>query len=632
MAQDFFLRLITQRAAGGAPIVRERRVKGPQLNIGRSAENDIVLADLSVDPRHARLRLTGPGRALVESVGGLPFQSGGKDLQRIELDVAAQPELTFGEYQLKLEPGDDGDVVVIVTREEADHVPSPSVFSLRASLFSRRRLAWTFGVGILLVALLIPVFASGLFRGEKIRPDQQWSTGPLAEAHAFLEADCNACHQKAFVAVRDTACMSCHEQKHPLQQANFDADLQQRGSPFSPVAVPEHGTEGLPADELHDRLRKGTPPTGGWMGRVQSAFNHPTDRCASCHIEHTKATGPQGTAAPTAPRQAKPTLVVVNTCESCHTQLKMRLSDTKLIDTPDWGKHPKFRPQVTQDARDNAVAPRLWLTSNPREANGLIFPHDLHVDPLGGPARQAIGLGRTKPGASPVTCTSCHAREGTDFKPVNMERDCEACHSLAFAQGPNGLAKLPHEEPEKVLAYLNQFYGGGGQGAGVMRAAFTGNGACVACHTITWKGSMPVVARVHLSQDFMPRSDFNHMIEQHGGKSADELVCRDCHRSPALRANPAATRAQPWRISSNAADLMMPDKAQCDTCHGNEKARKADSAPADCKTCHSFHDPGLATCDPQDRPLEIRTWPKVASAPKCGVKPRRFATAQAPAS
>jgi hypothetical protein len=632
MASNFTLRLITQRAAGGDPIIRERQVEGPTVSIGRSVENDVVLADLSVDPRHAQIMAVAPGRVRVETVGGLPFIANGKSDQRVELDLASKPQLAFGDYTLALEPAPDGDVAVIVTRVEAEHAPEPSIFSLKAKLLGRRRLAWTLGLGVLALCLIIPVFFSDLFQGQKIRPDQQWSSGPLSQAHAFLEKDCNACHQKAFVAVRDQACLSCHGKAAPGGQLAVDRRVRELGSPFRPIPVAEHGVAGFSAAEMHKRLIRGEPPTGDWLNRVQAVFNHPTDRCASCHVEHTHATGgAQASAkAPAPPRQEKPTLIVVRDCQACHSQLKMRLKDTTLIDTPNWEKHPRFRPQVTRGGRD-APGPRLWLTSNPREETGLIFPHDTHLNPLGGPARQAIGLGRTHPDAGPVTCTSCHERQGEGFRPVEMERDCEACHSLAFANRGGALVKLPHEEPAKVMAFLTNFYGGGGAAAGVYRAAFSPGGACVDCHTISWRGAEAVVAPVHLSQSFMPRSGFNHAIEQHGAKSVDEKVCRDCHRSAALKANPAAVAAQPWRVSTEASDLMMPDKADCASCHGNSKAAKADSAPADCKTCHSFHTPGQATCEPSERPIAVRSW-TANEPPKCLAHPRRYATATPPKS
>ena len=43
MSQLFHLKLITQRAAGGDPIIRERQLPGPELTIGRATDADILL-------------------------------------------------------------------------------------------------------------------------------------------------------------------------------------------------------------------------------------------------------------------------------------------------------------------------------------------------------------------------------------------------------------------------------------------------------------------------------------------------------------------------------------------------------------------------------------------------------------
>src|SRR5688572_3828998 len=151
--QDFTLKLITERAGGGDPIIRERRIAGPELTIGRATDNAVVLADLSIDPKHAVIRAVGPGRVTVESVSGLPFQVEGRSMQRTDVNVASRPVLTFGTYRIALEPGAGDDIAVVVTREEEEHHPSPSVFSLKARFFGRRRMAWTLGLGIFVVAL-----------------------------------------------------------------------------------------------------------------------------------------------------------------------------------------------------------------------------------------------------------------------------------------------------------------------------------------------------------------------------------------------------------------------------------------------------------------------------------------------
>jgi len=55
MAQEFHLKLITQRAAGGDPIIRERHLAGPELTIGRASENQVSIPDTSVSRKHVLL-------------------------------------------------------------------------------------------------------------------------------------------------------------------------------------------------------------------------------------------------------------------------------------------------------------------------------------------------------------------------------------------------------------------------------------------------------------------------------------------------------------------------------------------------------------------------------------------------
>jgi hypothetical protein len=609
VAQTFHLKLITQRAAGGDPIVREREIAAPEATIGRAADSDIVLPDLAVDPQHAKMRFSGPGRVTVESVGGLPFQVDGRSTQRADLDLARQPVAAFGEFRLSFEPGEDGSAVVTVTKEE--HAPhlSPSVFSLQAALFGRRRMAWILGAGVFLICLLVPLFLSGVLSPAKIHPDQQWSTGSLTKAHAFLETDCKTCHVKNFQAVRDNACLSCH-------QAGADAAprlerARNLGSPFQPRLVPEHAP--------HAKLEKSTPLPAGIGAKIstltQRALGHPTDRCASCHIEHTKATKVQG-ADTAAPVSDKPKLVVVQDCQSCHSQLKMRLGKTELIDTPDWGKHPGFRPLVMTAAGQTPKFQRVALSTAPQERNGLTFPHRMHLDPLGGVARQAIELGKGRGYGAALECASCHRRDasGTNFVPIEMEKDCGTCHSLAYTREGGQLKNLPHGELQKVVDTLagrtlqgsapmgrqrpgtirpSMFSAGG---ASAYRATFSRGGACYDCHTIAWAGDTVQMAPVKLATKYLPRGGFDHSVPEHGGPGASKaggFKCADCHKAS---------------VSDRSGDVLIPDLAKCATCHGQPAAKIAAADDADCTTCHSFHAPGKATPKPGHPPLEALRW------------------------
>lgn len=620
MAQEFHLKLITERAGGGDPIVRERHLPGPELTIGRATDSDIVLTDLTVDPLHAKMRFAGPGRVTIESVSGLPFQVGGRSVQRADIDVASHPVVMFSTYSLSFEPAPDGGTVVTVTHGEHAHYPTRSIFSLQSKVFGRRKMAWTFGAGIFVICLLIPLLFAGLLSHTKIHPDQQWSTGPLSKSHAFLETDCKACHTKSFVAVRDSSCKACHQASHdPAAEAKVLARSKDGGSPFAALLVYDH------ADPK--KLSKAAPLPDGFGAKVttivQRAFNHPTDRCASCHIEHTKPNQKAKGADATAPLSDKPDMVVVQDCQSCHSKLKMRLGKTELIDTPDWGRHPAFRPLIMTSA-DGAQATfqRMALTGAPQEKNNLTFPHRMHLDPLGGVARQAIDLGKAAGYGAALECASCHKRDasGKGFQPITMEKDCGACHSLAYARVGGTLQLYPHGDVEKTMMLAG---GGGSMGGsdrmrpGSIRATalpgsappsaisgspFRQGGACFDCHTITWtQAGMPHVAPVKLAAHYMTRGAFDHSVPEHGGpgpSKAGGYKCADCHKAAE---------------SGQASDVLVPDIGKCNACHGQPKTKTAAASDGECATCHSFHAPGKATPKPGHPALETLRWSAVTA-------------------
>ena len=560
----FILRQVTRRSGGG-DIVRTRTLTAAEPVIGRGAAADIPVPDLAISLSHARLRQTGPGAVEIEAFGAGRFEAGGKAVSRAELKLADAPALGFGRYRLTLTAGEAGEVVITLAHDEA----APEViashdgaFSLSGAVFSKRRLAWTLALLVLAVGLAWPI--GSFFLGARSLPaDGQWSSGPLSQAHAFLEDDCQACHQKAFVAVRDDACMACHQAgREPATLRKVAAEARAAGSPFTPRFVDDH------ADR--QRLMRGAPLPSDLGGKVETvfrrAFNRPDDRCGSCHLEHI---GPEGA------RPAKvPALVTVNDCADCHAGMKGRLKDTALADVPDWGRHPEFRPLVTVSPEGPRLQ-RVSLSQRPREATGLIFPHRLHVSPTGGPARMAQTLGQSRGYGAPLACANCHrpGKDGRGFTPVVMERDCAACHSLAFARVGGVTKSLPHGEPAQVAAAL-----AGARGR--VRAAFSAGGACFDCHKVIAPadGSLAYrIAPVHLTARFMPRGAFDHGVPEHRKDAKGALNCAACHAT---------------QTSDSAADLLTPTIAECVACHGKAKGQVHAPASADCAECHSYHAPG----------------------------------------
>jgi hypothetical protein len=622
MAQEFQLRLITQRASGGDPIVRERHVAGPEATIGRAPDNDIVLADLSIDPQHARMRFAGPGRVAIESVGGLGFEVAGRKTQRAEVDLASRPVATFGSYALAFEPDEHGDAVVTVTQDDHERHLTPSEFSLKAKVFGRRAMAWTFGLTILLLCLIVPLAGAEIFAHMRIHPDQQWSAGPLSKAHGFLETDCKACHTNAFVSVRDAACKACHQNSPDAALvAKAQDNSRRRGSPFQPVLVVDHGRP--------DLLLQGTPSPRDLGGKIAlgfaKAFNHPTGRCASCHIEHTPPHG-------SGPAADKPLRVAAETCQGCHTGLKDRLSHAgrriDFGDAPSWGKHPPFRTRLVDQTAPGAFAvTRVAFAPGLKETSGLTFSHQQHLDPTGGVARQALGLARYR---QPLDCQACHEPvAGGGYRPVDMKKDCADCHSLAYARVGGELKYLPHGSESAALAAFERQSGGGGMAGGSTRerpgtiaptlgaapsasamasyrAAISRGGVCFGCHELGVPAAgQPDVHRVKLNNSYMPKGDFNHAIPAHNqfnAQHAPAAKCADCHAA---------------RTSTQASDVLMPTKAACEKCHAAQpQVAKELAGGTTCETCHSFHTPGRASRSPlMERPLETLRWSEAAGKP-----------------
>jgi hypothetical protein len=629
----FAIRTITRSATGENIVHRPQIVEADEVVVGRGADCDVRLADLAVSLRHARIRRTGPGRVLVESLGSEPFEVGTKFTSRAELNLADKPVLVFGSHVLTLSLSDeDGSVLVDVTRrdtgpETASAVNEDKIFSLAgASRFGKRPAAWALAA-LALVAFLAWPIATYLAKANRhIHADQPWSTGPLSKAHAFLGRNCQACHVKAFVSVRDDACLACHQaSRNPETARRVAANALAWGGPTRVTLVHDHAA--------HDLLRDAAPPPRDLNGKVQAAFrmgfNHPNDRCASCHLEHladaplkqTSALGTPGAPVmqsavgpPSHPRPT-PVLRMVNGCADCHDKLRERLGTTTLRDTPDWTHHPEFRPLIARSPIGGMtpVLDRISLVEKPSDYTGLIFSHQTHLSPTGGVARMAAGLHFAGGG---LGCADCHrpGPGGKGFLPVEMTRDCASCHSLAFAPGPGGAPRLlPHGHPDRVIATLEQYYGGGGgrpvateasmgffdsvgklfsgggqrpapAAAAKIRALFAPRGLCSECHVAIAPADPASleyrIRPIHLTERYLPWGDFDHSLPAHKEDAAGRPTCDTCHRVV---------------DSTGSSQVMLPRIEQCAACHGKTKAQTTQAASGDCAECHSYHAPGMAT-------------------------------------
>lgn len=553
----FRLRTI-DTTADGRQIVRDRDLAASTLTIGRVSENDIHLPDLAVDPRHAQMTLSG-GRIAVEALGTLGFGVDGVASTSANIDPARGAELRFGSYNLAVSCDADGTPLItiaqVASQDQGKATDEKHRFSLAAAMPGKRAAAWVLGLLVLALFLIFPV-ASNLHHqadaSAAVHGDKAWSAGPLSLAHHALEDKCEACHVKPFEAVRDTACVACHKDVH------------------------DHA----PAARL--ALARGGGPLGERMlWAVAHVFGKPgPGACTDCHIEHQGAT-----------RMAPP---AQQFCADCHGSLKDRLTDTRLGNAGDFGKlHPQFTPGIVLDPFVGKQVP-VSLDANPRENSGLAFPHTLHLDPLGGVARMAASIGAAKGyGRAGLQCDNCHhaTEDGVRFQPISMERDCEACHSLAYDKVDGIVRTLHHGDVDQMIADLStsgynppvapdrrapgQFAPGGNYHisfapprytSATFQQALSRGGVCGECHTPTMRNGKPGVVPVTLPSRYMADGWFNH-------KAHAQEKCSSCH---------AAEK------STTSADVLLPKIAECRTCHLGEDDHKA-KVPSGCAMCHAYH-------------------------------------------
>ena len=281
-------------------------------------------------------------------------------------------------------------------------------------------------------------------------------------------------------------------------------------------------------------------------------------------------------------------------CADCHVNLEAQLSDTRLGDAGDFGKrHPQFTPAVVVDPMTRERK-QISLDRNPREDTGLAFPHKLHLDAKGGVARMAANIGEAG-GFSDggLQCKDCHrpTEDGIRFKPINMERDCESCHSLAYDAVGGIFRRLHHGDVAQMAADLNSAdlkqplaparqrpgnYGPGGPyrfnfsvpfyKSLLVGKALSRDGICGECHTPSLQDGRPGVTPVTVVYRHMEQGWFDH-------KAHDKEECSSCHAA---------------ETSSQSSDLLLPGIKQCRTCHLGPGASDA-KVPSACAMCHSYH-------------------------------------------
>lgn len=584
----FVLRNISY-SADGRQIVRSSRIRDDLLKIGRDPDSDIRLNDLAVALHHATLEQVSSQTLGVSAESGTTIDIDGAPTQGGQIDLAAGGTIRIGPFRLRVSPLEMGsdDIAIDIERadtEEEEDRFDPRRFALSSVMPGKRPIAWVSVLAVLILFLAWPIWSfTSQPRGAQtaysasFHADQTWSPGALSRGHQALEHNCTACHERAFVSVRDSSCRACHTNVH------------------------DH------ADPA--RLLRARPNLTGFARlrlAVAETFGQDPGRCVDCHMEHL---GPQEMA-PT-PQQF---------CADCHGDLRSRLPDTRLGNVTDFGRlHPEFQPAVLVSWNgDRPQVQRASLAANPREQSNLKFPHALHLLPTGGVAQMARTLHASNGYGQQLECSDCHTPtpDGTRFQPIDMQSDCAACHSLAFDRIDGTVRTLRHGDPRQVIADIRAWYRAGGPqrpaeldagpravpgdvtqiraavqfaraeaGLGArsqqaIRAVFSPGGACFDCHQVVQPpaGTLDYSIRpVAFTQRYMLHGWFDHkahlVVQRPGGpRLTGTQACLSCHRADQ---------------SSDSSDLMIPNLQSCRACHGGERSNAP--VPSGCSMCHDYH-------------------------------------------
>ncbi|HUL96976.1 MAG TPA: cytochrome c3 family protein [Usitatibacter sp.] len=554
------LLVIQQGTRGGLATQSRKTVVAEWIRVGRNASCEIHLPDPRIALEQGMI-VNRDGPVYLEGEAGREDITR-KSVRSVRLTPGAP--LDIGPYRLEALPapaGFDGAVKVDLVRPLAETPALESRASLKtlASIgMSKRGAAWL-GLLVILAACLaipagdvlhLPWGANGL--------DRQWNPGGLMLAHQPIENRCGACHQVAFLHVKDRACLECHAKVgHHVAQA------------------------------------------------MQPAALFAGERCASCHKEHK---GPKALH-----RDDD------GFCVACHRDLGARAPRAQVLPVSDFAKaHPAFQlsigtgPAARRERQDRAHP----LVDDP----GLAFPHAKHLDPAGvkSPTRGRVALDCAschKPDASrrmfePVSmardCQECHRLEiepavtqrqaphGDPAAAVAMIDEFYASLALngvsdsfqkAFGVPGEGLLRRVGEptpaERENALRLASRK-------ARAVAIDLVEVRVCKTCHQVARKpapASAPPawsVAPVRTSNRWMPHARFDHAAHA-------QSKCQDCHdvaKSKSLH------------------EVAMPTIETCRECHGGSRPQTG-KVTSNCLLCHDFHDarhpwdPSFVPSDPK---------------------------------
>ncbi|NRB38957.1 MAG: hypothetical protein HRU20_10915 [Pseudomonadales bacterium] len=281
----------------------------------------------------------------------------------------------------------------------------------------------------------------------------------------------------------------------------------------------------------HQKLRHHMPPD------MRTLTPYATASCILCHKEHNEPN--------TLMNKNKAFCVV---CHSNAAALSGFIDGSTLAE-----KGRVQRPLITSLASHSL----FYQKDAPSD---LIFSHKKHL--------QKKGL-KTEKGYQTLSCENCHNREKSsdkNLKAINFDLHCSDCHQQAIRhQGVT--VELPHKTLAIVNDRLQVALNSDKKTRAQLGQELLTDKHCLQCHK-TQTNNTQALALENLHFNSWPTQRFSH-------KKHQLTQCQSCHENV--------------EHSTEAETLMMPNKAQCLTCH-NEDGEQ-DKIPLHCSHCHKFHNP-----------------------------------------
>jgi mono/diheme cytochrome c family protein len=418
-------------------------------------------------------------------------------------------------------------------------------------------------------------------------PETFFSAGKISSGHAKFANDCAKCHDSKASAAGE-----------PLTPHTFGAVVKERfrsGVTFEAIDL-----KCQTCHKHHD-------------------FHEPNvvenRSCSACHQEHQ---GPE------------PMKVVSSAnCASCHNNREIMETAAQKGTQFNWANYHRHPQPAQRVAFELPRPPRghtqtfpsfsdghpefQIATAKPRDPDVLRFNHQRHfatdIPPVNG---------------QKLDCNYCHKSdtEGRFMQRISFAANCQTCHSLQFdPKNPDLL--LPHGNATAVRAFLRSLptqyadlavkkgitrqteiqsfvakqmtqlrervrsgedferqifftvdpYKPARSGETGTRGSFYG---CAFCHEVKpVANTAPVITKPILIDRWMPQADFDHAKHRTDPNTQKPLDCNLCHHAMQSR---------------DTAEVLMPAKANCVTCHSPQG-----KVVAECITCHTFHAPPAAT-------------------------------------